>query len=45
MTHLDEYDRTEWWDVCKKLRPDISEEEFNEMWEEFVEVTRRREMH
>jgi hypothetical protein len=44
MTRLNEYDQTEWWDICRRLRPDITEVEFAEMWEEFEEEKRRRAM-
>ncbi len=34
-TRMDEYSKEEWWDVMRKLRPDWSEERFEEAWEEF----------
>jgi hypothetical protein len=45
MTRLDEYDHVEWWDICRRLRPDVTEEEFAEMWAEYLEIKRQREMH
>lgn len=35
---LDEHDKTEWWDVARALKPGITEEEFNTMWEEFRQL-------
>ena len=35
MTRLDEYTKDEWFLVVRKLRPDITEEEFDAMWEGF----------
>lgn len=31
---LDEYDREEWYDVARRLKP-LTREEFDEMWAEF----------
>lgn len=36
MTRLDEYDMDEWWDVCRRVRPDITRAQFELMWAEFV---------
>jgi len=41
---LDELDREEMWDVCRRLRPDIRRERFEAMWAEFIELKRRKEM-
>ena len=35
MTLLHEYDRNEWFDIVRRLRPDIEEKEFDRMWAEF----------
>jgi hypothetical protein len=32
---LNEYDRTEWFDTARKLKPDLSEEEYAAMWDRF----------
>jgi hypothetical protein len=32
---LDEYDAVEWFDVCRRLKPDLTQERFNELWTEF----------
>jgi hypothetical protein len=36
MTRLDEYDEDEWWDVCRRLRPDLDRETFETMWTKFA---------
>ncbi len=33
--HLDEFDKTEWFDVCRIIKPDLTEEEYTEMWNDF----------
>lgn len=35
---LDEFDRDEWEDVARRLRPDWSEEDRDEAWNEFVRL-------
>ncbi len=37
---LDEMDKNEWFDVCRRLRPDWTAEQFEEAWREFVETKR-----
>lgn len=32
---LDEYDKTEWWDVVRRCRPGITVAEFDVLWENF----------
>lgn len=32
---LDSLDKDEWWDVCRRLRPDITREEYEVMWADF----------
>lgn len=39
---LDEFDKTEWRDVCRKLRPHITDEEFDVLWAEFVAMKKGR---
>jgi hypothetical protein len=34
-TRLDEFDREEWWDVARKLRPDWTREQFDAEWDDF----------
>lgn len=35
MTRLDNYDRHEWWDVCRRLSPSLTEDQFDILWEGF----------
>jgi len=39
---LNEFSKDEWWDVARILSPDLSREEYDEMWADFCEVKRRR---
>lgn len=39
---LDEFDKVEWRDVCKALRPDIHDAEFEDMWEEFCDMKKKK---
>jgi hypothetical protein len=32
---LNEYDKQEWFDICKHIKPELTWEEFGPMWEEF----------
>lgn len=41
--HLNEFDKLEWWDVCRSVRPDITEAEFDRMWSEFQKLKAKRE--
>lgn len=40
---LDEFNKEEWWDVCRKVRPDITREEYEAMWEENTQHKEERE--
>jgi hypothetical protein len=40
--HLQEYDEREWRDVAREVRPDLTDEEFAAMWDEFQEQKRRK---
>jgi hypothetical protein len=42
MTRLNELDRLEMWDVCRRMRPDWTGEKFEEHWKEFC---RLKEQH
>lgn len=42
---LDELDKQEWRDVAKKVRPDLTDEEFEKMWEEFHREKALRQAH
>lgn len=39
---LDEFDKDEWWDVCRRLRPDLTREEYDAMWDEFQQAKAAR---
>lgn len=39
---LDEYDKTEWRDVCKTVRPDLTDKEFDAMWDDFCEMKAKK---
>jgi hypothetical protein len=41
---LDEYDKEEWRAVARRLRPDWTDEQFEEAWIEFVEMKKRKKM-
>jgi len=41
LPRLDEYDQDEWWDVCHRLRPDVSREQFDVQWAEFLALMAR----
>lgn len=42
---LDEFDREEWFCVCKSLRPGLEYAEFLGMWEEFVRLKTHKGLH
>lgn len=41
---LDELDREEFWDIARRLNPDLSREQYDRDWEEFqaLKVARKR---
>lgn len=39
---LDEMDETEWWDVCRRLCPDVTRADFERHWQEFQAMKRAR---
>lgn len=41
---LNEFDADEWFDVARAFRPELSREEFDVMWDEFVEIKRAKEL-
>ena len=41
---LDHLDETEWWDVCQRVRPDVTRDEFEEQWREFEAMKRARRL-
>jgi len=42
---LHEFTKEEWWDVARVLTPEMTQEEFDAMWEEFQETKRRRKLN
>jgi hypothetical protein len=41
VTRLDEYDQLEWWDVARRINPDLTWEQFDADWQEFTAVVAR----
>jgi hypothetical protein len=37
-----ESEKIVWWDVCQLIRPDITWDEFEVLWREFLRLRRRR---
>jgi len=37
-------DKEEWWDVCRRMKPDYDREEYERDWAEFQKRKREREM-
>lgn len=44
MSRLDMFDKIEWRDVARRLRPDWTDEQFEIAWEEFCEWKRRKRL-
>jgi hypothetical protein len=42
-TRLDEYDKDEWRVIAQRLRPDLSDAEFDAMWADFCAEKAERE--
>lgn len=41
---LDEFDKIEWRDVCRRVRPDWTDKQFEEAWAQFLEFKRKRKL-
>jgi hypothetical protein len=41
---LDEYDQLEWWDVARRINPDLTWEQFELDWDEFVRLKQTKEV-
>lgn len=41
-TRLDEFTKLEWWDVARRIRPDMTAEEYDRIWDEFVALKARK---
>lgn len=37
-TRLDEYTKEEWRDIVFQVRPDIPDDQFDQLWEDFVKM-------
>ncbi len=35
MEPLNEFDRDEWWDVARKLKPGLTREQYDKDWDDF----------
>lgn len=42
MTRFDEFDKIEWRDACRKVRPDWTAEQFEQKWTEFQREKQKR---
>lgn len=46
---LDEFDKVEWFDICRKLKPDLAWDDYCAVWDEMqahkAERARNRELH
>lgn len=41
---LNEFDKAEWFGVCRKLKPGLTEGEYDKMWSEFVSLKKQKEL-
>jgi len=41
-TRMDEFDKDEWYQVCRTVRPDWTEAQFDKAWADFCEAKRRK---
>jgi hypothetical protein len=41
---LDEFDKDEWWDVARMARPELTREQYDEMWDDFLEMKKKRRL-
>lgn len=41
---LHEFDKIEWRDIVRSVRPDISDEQFEADWEAFAQLKRRKRL-
>jgi hypothetical protein len=39
---LNEFGKAEWFDIARKLKPNLTEDEYNLMWDEFQQAKRQR---
>lgn len=41
---MDELDKIEWFDVARKLKPGLTEEEYERLWADFQRAKREKEL-
>ena len=39
------FDKIEWYDICRKLRPGLMWDDYEVIWQDFLDHMRRRELH
>ena len=39
------FDKIEWYDICRKLRPGLTWDDYEVIWQDFLDHMRRRELH
>lgn len=42
---LFELDKEEFWDVSRRLRPNLSREEYDVLWDNFVQMKKEKELN
>ncbi len=38
------FDKVEWWDMCRRVKPHLTWEEYEELWDEFLEFKRWKKL-
>lgn len=41
---LDEFTKEEWFDVCKKVKPGLTQDQYDKMWDDFQTEKARRKL-
>lgn len=41
---LNEFTKEEWRDVARIVRPDLTDEEYNTMWDDFIQEKARKQL-
>jgi len=44
-TRLNEYDADEWFDLARSLNPNLTRDQFDKQWQEFVELKRMKQLN
>lgn len=42
---LNAFDREEWWDICRSVRPDITRDQFEIDWQEFLALKKTKRLN